>query len=208
MAAPSYPLTLPTTPAFKASEFGLKRTVGFSESIFSGQQKVYEYDGTLWQGVFTLPPMNRASAASWQAWSMKLHGKKGTFLIGDPDGKNPRGSISGAVTVDGDHSVGAYDIDLSTSQNSESGQFKAGDYIQFGSGATSKLHMIVDDASSDSSGDTTVTIEPPLKSALTDGESVTYVNAKGVFRITTNEVNWSADHMSVYGMSFSAIEAL
>lgn len=208
MSAPTYPLTTPTSPSFVTSEFRLRRAVSLSESIFTGQQKVYEHSTAVWTAVLTLPPMKRNQAALWHAFYMKLHGRKGTFLVGDPDGKNPQGSISGAVTVDGDHSIGDYTIDLTTTQASEVGQFKAGDYIQFGSGASARLHMVVEDADSNSSSETTVTIEPSLKAALTDGDSVTYTNAKGVFRMTDNELGWSANNMNVYGLSFSCVEVV
>lgn len=208
MSAPTYPLTMPTAPSFVTSEFTLRRAVSVSESIFTGQQKVYEHSTALWTAVLTLPPMKRNQAALWHAFYMKLHGRKGTFLVGDPDGKNPQGSISGAVTVNGDHTKGDYTIDLTTAQASEVGQFKAGDYLQFGSGADAKLHMVVEDADSDSSSETTVTIEPALKADLSSGTSVTYTNAKGVFRMTTNELGWTANNMSVYGLSFNCVEAI
>ena len=50
------------------------------------------------------------------------------------------------------------------------GRFKAGDFIKF---SHSKVYMVVEDVTS-SSNAATVTIEPPLTTALSDNESVTY----------------------------------
>ena len=50
------------------------------------------------------------------------------------------------------------------------GRFKAGDFIKF---AHSKVYMVVEDVTS-SSNAATVTIEPPLTTALSDDEAVTY----------------------------------
>ena len=208
MPAPTYPLTMPNNTGFVSSEFQLRRAVSVSESIFTGAQKTFEHSSALWSATLTLPPMNRTKAALWQAFFMKLHGRKGTFLLGDPDAKEPQGAVSGSVTVNGDHSIGDYQISLSTAQASQSGQFKAGDYVQFGSGATSKLHLIVEDADSDVSGNTTITIEPALKAALSNADVVTYSEPKGVFRMTTNELGWSANKMNIYGLSISCVEVI
>ena len=50
------------------------------------------------------------------------------------------------------------------------GRFKAGDLIKF---AHSKVYMVVSDVTS-SSNAATVTIEPPLTTALSNNEAVTY----------------------------------
>jgi hypothetical protein len=206
---PTYPLTMPSTPAFKNSEFALSRKVSVAESQFTGAQQVYEYDYALWGGTVTLPPMKRAQAAEWVAFLLKLHGRKGTFYLGDPDSKEPRGDATGIITINGAHSAGATTISVDTSQNSTADLFKVGDYIQIGTGLSSKLHMVVDDsADSDSSGVVSLNIEPQLKAALSGGETVTVSEPVGVMRLATNEARWSADHVSKYGISFAFQEAL
>jgi len=156
----------------------------------------------------TLPPMKRSDAANWQAFILKLHGRKGTFLLGDPDARTPRGTISGAVTLGANASVGDFTISISTSQNSLVNAFRAGDYIQLGSGGTSKLYMIVDDVTTDGSGDADINIEPAIKTAATSGATVTYTNAKGLFRMENPQIDWDADEVSKYGIAFDAMEAL
>ena len=208
MAAPSYPLSHPTDVGFKSSNFSISRSVAVVESPFTGTQQAHEHDRALWKATMSLPPMARSTAAKWLAFFMKLHGRKGTFLLGDPDCKTAQGAITGSVTTYGAIAIGAYDITLQTSLASTSNVFKAGDYIQIDSGGSSKLHMIVEDANTDSDSRTTVTIEPTIKIAVSSGTSVTYSGAKGVFRMDANTLGWDADYMSRFGITFSCTEAL
>ena len=208
MAAPSYPLTIPSSPYYSKSTWSLQRKTAISLSPFSGAQQVFQYDYALWSATLTLPPMKRSDAANWQAFILKLHGRVGTFLIGDPDARTPRGTISGAVTLGSNAAVGDYTISLATSQTSQVNVFRAGDYIQLGSGATSKLYMIVDDANTNGSGDVDVNIEPPIKTAGTSGNTVVYNNPKGLFRMVSPEIDWDADDVGKYGITFAIMEAL
>lgn len=207
MAAPTYPLNHPSLPAFTNSSWRLVRSNAISESPFTGQQQVYQYDYALWQAEMSLPPMQRSQAAAWNAFFMKLHGRIGTFLLADPDAKEPRGSITGSPTLNANASIGDFTVDIATSQNSESNIFRAGDYIQLGSGGTSKLYMVVDDATSNASGVVTVQIEPSIKLAATSGAAVTVSNPRGLFRMTTDELGWDADYVSRYGITFACTEA-
>ena len=208
MAEPSYPLTLPTSPSnFVTSEWRIIRTVAYTESPFTYAQQVAKYTGSVWQTTVTLPPMNRADAGAWQSFFMQLNGRFGTFLLGDPDDKTIQGGATTVISVNGDHSVGAYDVVVDGADTSTV-IFKKGDYVQFGSGASSKLHMIVADITSDASGNATLQIEPSLKTALTDDDVVTYSNTKAVMRMDSNELGWNANNVSLYGITFSCTESL
>jgi hypothetical protein len=208
MAEPSFPLSLPSSPSnFVTSEWNIIRTVSHTQSPFTYAQQVAKFTGSVWQTTVTLPPMNRADAGAWQSFFMQLNGRFGTFLLGDPDGKTIQGSATTVISVNGDHAIGAFDVvvDGCTASSTE---FKKGDYVQFGSGASSKLHMIVADITSDSSGNATLQIEPPLKTALSDDDVVTYSNTKAVMRMDTNDLGWNANKVSLYGISFSCTESL
>lgn len=209
MSLPVYPLTMPTSPSnFTTSEWRINRSVAFSESPFTYSQQVSEFQGAKWSTVVTLPPMKREDAGAWQSFFMQLHGRKGTFLLGDPDAKSIKGTATGTMKVKDDHSVGAYDITVDGLNASQSKAFKKGDYVQFGSGATSKLHMIVDDISTDGSGNATLQIEPSLKTALANNDVVTYANTKMVARMDSSDLGWQSNVNSLYQFSFSCSEAL
>tara|TARA_R100001440_G_scaffold19195_2_gene32414 strand:+ start:2715 stop:3341 length:627 start_codon:yes stop_codon:yes gene_type:complete len=208
MTAPTYPLTMPTTPNFTDSSWRLNRRVAVSQSQFTGAQQVFEYDYALWGATLSLPPMKREQAREWEAFLMQLHGVKGTFLLGDPDASSPQGVVTGTVTLNSAVAVGDFTVALATSQNSTNNMFRKGDYIQLGSAGTSKLHMVTADANSNSSGVVTVTIEPSIKAVVGTGQQITYNSPKGLFRMESNDLGWDASRTSLYGISFSCIEAL
>ncbi len=207
MAAPTYPLNHPSTPAFTNSSWRLVRSNGISESPFTGKQQVYEYDYALWEAEISLPPMLRSQAAAWCAFFMKLHGQRGTFLLGDPDAESAQGTITGSNTLSANASVGDFTLTISSGQNSITGIFKAGDYVQLGTAATSKLYMVVDDADSNSSGIVSVQIEPKVKTAVSSGGSVVVANPRALMRMSGDELGWSTDQVSKYGITFACKEA-
>ena len=59
----------------------------------------------------------------------------------------------------------------------------------------------------DQSGGSTIQVEPKLKTAVTNGSTVTYDSPKGLFRMDSNELMWDTNAVSVYGISFSCSEA-
>lgn len=111
---------------------------------------------------------------------------------------------------------GATGLSLLASTNAASGTIKKGDYLGIlssasESGTPSQLVMVMEDATatSDAGKDFySVKIEPKLRSDLADGNYVIFNNPKGLFRLVGNEVEWSADRASTYGISFSCIEVV
>ena len=107
------------------------------------------------------------------AFVIKQRGSKENFTIVPPEVKSTRGTETGTVLVNGVHNVGDNTIAMDGFAGDGAGRFKAGDLIKFAS--HTKVYMIVEDVTS-SSNASTVTIEPPLISALTDDSIVTYNN--------------------------------
>ena len=73
-----------------------------------------------------------------------------------------------------------------------------------------QLVMAVEDAeeTSGSPNQYAVQTEPKLRSTLANGHFVIFQNPKGLFRLTENLAEWSGDHRSLYGISFSCIEVI
>ena len=154
--------------------------------------------------------MNRENAEEWVAFLMKLYGQKGTFLLGDPLGGTARGSASSAAgtpVVNGASQTGGT-LAIDGLPASATGYLKAGDYIQLGSAATAQLYKVLNDADSNGSGEATLDIWPNLRSSPADGSTVVVANAKGVFRLASNESNWNINNLAFYGITFGAVESL
>ncbi len=101
------------------------------------------------------------------AFIMKQRSGKEDFTITPPELKNARGNISGTVLVNGIQAVG----DTTITVDAMTGTLKAGDFIKF---AHDKVYMVVADVTADGSNEATITIEPPLVTALSNDSSVTY----------------------------------
>jgi len=104
------------------------------------------------------------------AFIMKQRSGKENFTIIPPEIEDARGNVSGTVLVNGVHAVGDTTIDI----DGMTGTLKAGDFISFAS--HTKVYMVVADATADGSNEATITIEPPLITALTNDSVVTYDN--------------------------------
>jgi len=203
----SYPLALPTTTGIAKVRISANNVVGISQSPFTAKQQVYKYTGQFWEAEISLPPMKRSEAEYWISFLLKLNGSYGTFLLGDPNGATARGVATGTPLVNGASQTGN-ELVTDGWTTSTTGILKAGDYIQLGGGASAKLHKVLDDVNSDSSGNATITIWPDLRSAPSDNAAIVVSGAKGVFRLSTNQSDWDVNEASIYGMTFPAREAL
>lgn len=92
-------LSLPTTPGFSESRFGLVSNTQTFRSPLSGQVQTLEQPGARWQAEYRLPPMKRAQMAAWQSFLVQLRGGAGRFYGFDPDARTPRGSALVITTL-------------------------------------------------------------------------------------------------------------
>jgi len=191
----SYPLSTPTTIGIESIEIRAKNTVAISESPFTYKQQIVDFGGQKWEASVSIPPVRRDLAAEWKAFLTALKGPVGTFLLGDPDYATPRGTVSSCTLTGsaGDESVSV----------TMTGSLLAGDYIQLGSGSSSKLHQVL----VDQTGSGTLEIWPALRADYTSA-TVTFNSPKGVFRLSSNVTSWAINNSSVYGISFDAVEAI
>lgn len=202
----TYPISLPTNKGLAKIRLSASTVVGVSQSPFTAAQQVYRYTGQYWEADVTLPPMKRADAEYWISFLLKLDGAFGTFLMGDPNGATARGIATGTPLVNGASQTGNELLTDGWTAN-QTGILKAGDYIQLGSAASSRLHKVLEDVNSNASGQATLTLFPALRSSPSDNAAITVSNPRGVFRLTTVP-SWDIDEATFYGMTFGAREAL
>jgi hypothetical protein len=193
----SYPLTLPSAPGFRELTFRPVNINGQATSEFTGQTQITQWNGEWWEADLVLPPMVRATAEAWLAFITALRGTVGTFYLG-PE-KNARTALGTAagVTVNGAAQSGT------TITLAGTGSFAAGDWIQLGSGSTSRLHKVLIAAPAAGS----VEIFPRLRESPSNGSSVVVSSPKGVFRLAEDAREWNVDVARMYGLRFSAREA-
>ena len=123
------------------------------------------------------------------AFIMKQRSRKENFTIIPPEIEDARGNETGTVLVNGVHAVGDTTIAMDAFASDGAGRFKAGDFIKFAS--HDKVYMVVSDVTS-SSNAATVTIEPPLTTALADNSEVTYDDVPFTVHLTNDVQEFGA----------------
>ena len=155
------------------------------------------------------PPMTRAEFAPVMAFIMKQRNTKENFTVTFPSYLNAQGNETGTLLVNGSHSATDTTIAIDGFAGDGAGRLKAGDFIKF---AHDKVYMVVEDATS-SSNASTVTIEPPLREALTDNSSVTYDSVPFNVYLTTDVQEFATgendkDGNLLFSYEFDVIESL
>ena len=113
---------------------------------------------------------------------------------------------------------GSTALSLLASTNASTGTILKGDYLgvlssNSATAEPAQLLMVTEDATVTSAGGSakdfiSVRTQPKLRADLTEGHFVKFTAPKGKFRLTTNEVDWSANNVSNYGLGFSCIEVV
>ena len=150
---------------FKSEQRTLRSTTD------SGKTFRRQVDGQRWTFTLSYPLKTRTEFAPIQAFLIKQRSGKEDFTITFPSYFNAQGSETGTVRVVNAHSVGDTTITVDGHAADSAGSFKAGELIKFA--AHSKVYMIVSDVTP-SSNASTLTIEPPLTTALSNDEQVNY----------------------------------
>ena len=205
----NYPIALPTHTGIAQIEFRTKNAVAYSRSPFTFAGQAHEYAGKMWQADVTLPPMKRSDAEQWVAWLVSLKGQFGTFYLGDPLAELPMGSARDADTILVDGAVSSGNtIDIDGAPAGQTDYLKAGDFLQIGSDTSRQLFKVLTDTDTDGTGSATVDVWPNVRTSIADNAAVTVESPQGVFRLASNEQSWSVNNAAIYGISFSAMEAI
>lgn len=206
----SYPLNIPTNLGIANITLSPENAVVISQSPFTYQQQVVAHQGQRWAASISLPPMKRQDAEPWVAFLVALKGQVGTFLLGDPNCKQPQGSASvtaGTPLVNGAGQTGDT-LNIDGLPTNVTGYLLAGDYIQLGAAGSASLYKVLTDVNTDGSGQATLDIWPNLRSSPADNATVIVTNTKGKFRLRSNVQQWQINETSSYGITFDCVEAL
>lgn len=198
----SYPLAFVGSDYIESVRFQSVNAVGISQSPYTFQTQVYDFEAGAWTVDIDLRWLNRVEAAPVISFLDKLRGQYGTFTFGDVLTATPQGAASGTPLVKGGSQTG---FSLDTDGWSISTLvLKAGDWIQIGT----SLYRNLTDATSSSGGEVTLDLWPHLKSHA-DNAPITTANCKGLFRLNrSTQVSQLIDRQKLYQITISADEAL
>jgi hypothetical protein len=205
----TYPRALPTEMNIERCTMRTESVVGVAASPFTGEQQAYVFPGQWWDATVILGQVERTDAAVMTAWFASMNGKEKTFLFGDPAAATAQGSASsapGTPLVNGASQTGAALI-CDGAPNGATNYLKAGDYVQLGSGSTARLHMVLEDVTSDGSGNFTLNLWPKLRSSPDNDAALVVATAQGVFRLKSNVTQWDETTV-IYGFAMEIEEVL
>jgi hypothetical protein len=200
----SYPITLPTKPGKRTVSLIGSNSSAMTASPWSGTQQVQVNQAQLWRFSLELPPMREVQARAWMGALLSLRGLYGTFFFGDPLWKAPLGSWAGAPVINGAGQTGAV-LNLTGFTAGSIG--KAGDWLQLGSGTSSRLHMVTQDFIADGSGNAAIDIFPSLRSSPLSGAAVVTQSPQGIFRLASPDVGRTWEPFR-FGIAFEVVEAI
>ena len=170
----------------------LRRTVAVVESPFTYDTQVHAHQGARWEAEVSLPPLTHSEARSVEAFIIGLKGREGTFTFG-----NPLHTSGVNSTTQGSTAIRS----TSLTTTSGSGAVLAGTYFQLGN----YLYIVTTDKAA---GAATLNFEPPLRETIASGVALDFTLPKSTWRMAANDIGWSISSASIYGFSFSCIEAL
>jgi len=199
--------TLPNT-RFNAINFKSNQKTLFSETD-SGKTFRRQIQGQRFSFSVSFPPMKRSEFAPIMAFIIKQRSRKEDFTITFPSYLNAQGNETGTLLVNGAHSASDTTIAIDGFASDGAGRLKAGDLLKF---AHDKVYMVVEDVTS-SSNAATVTIEPPLRTALTNNSSVTYDSVPFKVHLTSDVQEFQTnlndeDGNLLFSYEFDVIESL
>jgi hypothetical protein len=87
----------------------------------------------------------------------------------------------------------------------QTGVVKVGDYIQVGT----ELKIVTADANSDGSGNTTISIAPPIRVSPNDNAAIVVTNPTVIMCLSDgNQARWQVQPTPVYNLSIACEEPL
>lgn len=175
--------------------------IGEQRSPFGNAREIQLFPGAHWEIEIAILPAVRADAQRLESFLLSLRGKAGLFRCADPYRSLPLGSNLGEPRVSlsfaGDESFESRGWDPS-----EDGVLKAGDFIEL----LGNLHQVLQDVSSNADGEAQIRVWPPLRASYPDGTHIVAENARGVFSLDSNSLEFTRNVDGYNGAMIRAIE--
>ena len=196
---------MPTSPTFASASFGLRSNTQTFQSPLTGKLQVLELTGAKWYATYSLPPLTKAQAGEWIAFLTKLRGQANSFFAYDPARKTAQGTPTGTPLVNGASQTG--NSLITDGWSNATLVLKMGDYIAVDA-TQRQLYMVVADATTNGSGQVTLTIEPSIRVSPENNAGITVASPSCVMRLSGQDVTWNESTAERFGISFSGEETI
>lgn len=186
-----------------ALDFGLIANTQSLRSELDGTVQTLGLPGDIWSATLTYTNRQGADARILRAFLASLRGQAGRFYLSPPD--YVRAGVGGGTPlVKGAAQVGSA-IVTDGWPVSTAGVLLAGDYFQIGA----ELKMVTADASSDASGNCTISFVPPIRNSPADNSAVVIDSPKCTMMLSDGkQARWQVQAPVIYALSLACEEAL
>jgi hypothetical protein len=195
----------PTTKKPRVFNFTSNRPNNTTYTL-SGKRSVKQFAAQYFSFSVQMPPMKQSDFQQFYAFLVKQKGSFEDFTFEYPldnlgADKGETDILANGVQAIGDSTIAMDGFSVSTDD-----VLKGGDLIKFS--GHNKVYMVTGDANSNSSGQATVSIEPPLQAALADNEAVTVNKPSFTVALVQDDVLYSTDAAGFFTLSFDVREVL
>jgi len=195
--------TFPTSPAFNSLSISSFQPSFISRAI-SGRRQARQTHGQYFIMTAGFPPMTRAQFAPINAFVLKQRGQYESFQVVPPVLNAGLGSPAGTPLVNGADQTGRSVV--TDGWNNSITIFKAGDYLKFAN--HDKVYTVVTDATSNGSGQSTITIEPALITSPANDSAITYTSVPFTVALTTRVQEFSTGTSGLFEFEIDLEEVL
>jgi len=197
--------TFPATPTPSSVTISSNQNTIVSTTV-SGRRQARQIDGQRFRLTVKFPTMSRSEFAPILAFIMKQRSQLESFQFTPPTLDDSQGSALTVISVNGSHTAGDNTITVDGMGNNLTGVLKAGDFVRF-TGQT-KVYMVVEDLNSNGSGAGTLTIEPPIRSALSDNTVLIYTNVDFTVGLTNDIQEFNLGTENYFKYELDLVEVL
>ena len=201
-------ITLPTGLKIRRMTVGQKRFDLSFDNSDTGASSTRLLGPPRWTLAFNSNDnMDVAEASAWVALMLQLRGRVNHLAAWDVQRPAPRGTMRGTLTLAAAAAAGATSIQVTGGAGQANKTLLAADWLQIGTGVgTSQLVAVVSDAIANASGVITLTVEPPLRTAMASGTAETWDKPVAYYQSTTPDTSWTSERANQGTFSFDGIE--
>ena len=162
----------------------------------SGRQQVRSFGTSYYVVTLNFPPLIEEDRAQVKAKLTTLRGGVNTFTIATKNFTDKKGTSSASEGIASSAAIGATTVTMD-----DSNEFKPGEYIKFSN--HTKAYQVI------SHSGTTLTIEPPLQTAITGSDTVeSGSNFTMTCRLADDNISYTQGADGFSRIQFTAIEAV
>lgn len=186
-------VAIPGSLKAKIIDFSVSDQVATVVSPYTGQTQTQAWPGAeSWGVTLTLPAMKQSDADTWTSALMELRGMANAVQLVDPARRKPRGVATGTPVCNtsggsGFNAAGTTTLYTRGWTTNVVRLLLPGTNLQI----AYRLYRVLNQVSSDSSGNAVLNIWPSLRETPTDGEAIILTNPAGLFRLAKNQRKWS-----------------